>query len=78
MSTQKPVSGGTPVVSAQEGLSVPEAARVMGVTPPTVYRWMRIGSLPFTQFGDGRLRRIHPADLEALRVHHSTNQGGNT
>jgi len=36
-------------------LSVPEAARLLGVTPATAYSWIRSGDLPHIRLG-GRIR----------------------
>jgi excisionase family DNA binding protein len=42
-----------------------EAARLAGVSPRTVRRWIRSGQLPSVEGPDGR--RVSPADLAALR-----------
>jgi len=54
-------------------LTVPEAARYLKVSEPTVWRWIRQGRLPSTKVG--RLRRIPLAAIERL-VNHGTPQSG--
>lgn len=46
-------------------LSVTEAARIAGVGPRTIRRWIADGSLPASRLGP-RLIRIKPDDLAAL------------
>lgn len=47
-------------------LTVREAARVVAVSPDTIYRRVASGELPVVHVG--RLIRIHPDDLAALVV----------
>ena len=63
---------GTPLERATDGLSITEAARLLGVHHQTVRSWINDGRLPVTRFGPpgGRYRpraRIHPDDLEHMR-----------
>lgn len=56
-----------PITSADEGLTVTEAAAVLGVTRQTVSRWIQDGQLPAARFGPyGRVVRIDPADVDKL------------
>lgn len=45
-----------------EFVSVPEAARRLGIHPKTAYLWTRDGRLPVTRFG--RTLRVAVADLQ--------------
>ena len=54
-------------MSAEQDLSIEEAAVELGMSPTAVIRLLEAGQLP-TQLGpDGRRRRILRADLEAHR-----------
>jgi excisionase family DNA binding protein len=48
------------------GLLTSEAARLIGVSPDTVRRWIHAGILPAKRLGPGGRIRIDPADLERL------------
>jgi excisionase family DNA binding protein len=54
------------IEKATDGVSVAEAARLVGVTPQTIYGWMRKGILPAVQF-NGTRTRIDPEELGKLR-----------
>lgn len=51
-----------------DGVTIPEAARRIGVNTQTVRNWVRTGKLPATRWGPegAKIIRIHPADLEGL------------
>lgn len=50
-------------IVSQRAVSPPEAAQILGVTPPTIYHLMAKGELP--SFKIGRLRRIRVQDIDA-------------
>ena len=47
-------------------LAVLDAARLLGVTPETVRRWISTGKLPAVRLAGGREYRIFHADLMLL------------
>lgn len=47
-------------------LSPNDAARLLGVTPATIRRWVADGLLPAKRLGPGRRIVIEPADLDRL------------
>jgi excisionase family DNA binding protein len=49
-------------------LSLPQAARELGVAESSIRRWIRSGELFAVKVGPGRRYRIDPADLARLRV----------
>lgn len=64
-------ANGTPLERASDGLSITEAAELLGVHHQTIRNWINAGHLPVTRFGPPGARRprarIHPDDLEAMR-----------
>jgi excisionase family DNA binding protein len=63
---------GTPLERASDGLSITDAARMLGVHHQTIRNWINAGQLPVTRFGPPGVRkraraRIHPDDLERMR-----------
>lgn len=52
------------VISAKAMLSVTEASRLLGVTRPTLYRWLEVGKLSFARFDTKVL--IRKSDIEEL------------
>jgi excisionase family DNA binding protein len=49
-------------IYSRENLTVPEVAKIVGVTPQTVYKWIRKGQLPAKKFG-GTIR-VHIDDIQ--------------
>ncbi|WP_366145657.1 helix-turn-helix domain-containing protein [Aquabacterium sp.] len=43
-----------------------EAARILGVTPSTVWRWVTAGRMPTPVFSERRRMRFARMDVEAL------------
>jgi excisionase family DNA binding protein len=50
-------------VQQQEWLSISEAAEYLGVSEPTIYRWMRDGKLSFYKVGDSTRFRSENLDM---------------
>ena len=49
-------------------VSLPQAARELGVCESSVRRWIKAGELPAVMVGPGRRYRIDVVDLARLRV----------
>jgi excisionase family DNA binding protein len=56
----------TEITTRHDGLSVGDAARMLGVSPQTIHHWINAGRLPATRIGE-RIIRIKPEDVEAQR-----------
>jgi excisionase family DNA binding protein len=46
------------------------AARRLGVTPQTVYRWMRKGIIRYSEVGPFKKKRIADSEIARQRVEH--------
>jgi excisionase family DNA binding protein len=49
-------------------VSLPQAARELGVCESSIRRWIKAGDLPAMVVGPGRRYRIDTADLAQMRV----------
>lgn len=54
-----------PAMTGEQMLTVEEAARLLGRTPLTVYKYIRQGRLPAQRVG--RAYRLRPEDVQALK-----------
>jgi len=54
-----------PAMAGERMLTVEEAARLLGRTPLTVYKYIRQGKLPAQRVG--RAYRLRPEDVQALK-----------
>ena len=55
------------ITYSKSPVSIPQAARELGVCESSVRRWIRSGVLPAETVGPGRRYRIGFADLDELR-----------
>ncbi len=61
---------------ADDTFTIPEAALYLEVSEPTIYRWMKEGSLSFFKVGRGT--RFTQDMLDAVRVTHTGKRDANT
>lgn len=64
-----PLAEDEEIVRATDGLTVSQAAAMLGVTRPTIHNWINRGLLRATRFGPtGRIVRIREQDVRNMRV----------
>ncbi|HPD16543.1 MAG TPA: helix-turn-helix domain-containing protein [Planctomycetota bacterium] len=64
MDESRPVDGAVSAGAAKRWYTVPEAAEYLGISVPTIFRWMREGRLSFVKIGGAT--RFTREGLEAL------------
>ncbi|MDZ4132274.1 MAG: helix-turn-helix domain-containing protein [Dethiobacteria bacterium] len=60
----------------EQALTPDEAARILKVSPQTVRRWLRDGSIKCTKVGGGKLWRISQATIDHYLESSSSDEQG--
>lgn len=60
----------------EQSLTPEEAAKILKVSPQTLRRWLRTGSIRGTKVGDGKLWRISQSTIDQYLESNNSNKQG--